>query len=157
MPGKTGNIIPIAPVADKVTGPDLPAPVKMILVAINRLEKGINALARTVQDTSHSVDEYSTESVIVDDILTVTVYPEYDKMAERITSVLVTGPPSTAFSLFLGDRAWIGILTDASGKFQVYGTGLLLGRNDVRQLTSAVAGNWTLELTGFADDRYYAP
>lgn len=229
-------IVPIAPVPAKVPGPDLPPAAKMILVAVNRLEKGINELARTVQDASHSVDEYSTESVTIDNVLALSVFPEYDKMAERVNSVIVTGPPSTAFTLNLGDRSW-DVTTSAQGLFQVMGAGLLLGRNDVRALTvppnpvpaqpavpattaaaqnansypvsvavnangatitavtvngivvgaaagtyvvpaygaiaitytvatptwtwananPAAAGNWTLELTGFADERYYAP
>ena len=236
MAQKNGEIIPIAPVPAKVPGPDLPPAGKMILIAVNRLEKGIAALSRTVQDTSHSVDEYSTESVIADNITSLTVFPEYDKMAERINSVIVTGPPNTAFTLNLGDRSW-DVLTNTQGLFQVMGAGILLARNDTRTLSvsanpvpsqpavpattvatqnangypvsvainangatiSAVtvngvvvgasagtyvvpaygsisisytvavptwvwsnanppaAGNWTLELTGFADERYYAP
>jgi hypothetical protein len=156
VPDNPDIIIPVAPVAAKVPGPDLPPASKMTLVALNRLEKGIAALARTAQDVSHVVDEYSTEPVIADNLLTVTVQPEYDKMAERIESVIVTGPPSTAFTLLLGDRSWF-VLTDARGLFHVPYAGLLLGRNDQRQLSSAVAGNWTLELTGYADERYYAP
>ena len=153
---KAEEIIPIAPVPAKVPGPDIPAPFKLILVALNRLEKGISQLSRTAQNVSHVVDEYSTESVTVDNILTITVFPEYDKMAERINSVIVTGPPSTAFTLNLGDRSW-DVLTGPTGLFQIMGAGLLLARNDNRSLISAVAGNWTLELTGYADERYYAP
>jgi hypothetical protein len=156
MPDNPDVIIPIAPVLAKVSGPDLPPASKMTLVALNRLEKGIAALARTAQDVSHVVDEYSTESVTVDNILTINVFPEYDKMAERIESVIVTGPPSTAFTLTLGDRTWY-VLTNTTGLFHIPYAGLLLARNDVRQLVSATAGNWTLELTGYADERYYAP
>lgn len=148
--------VPIAPVPAKVAGPDLPVAARMVLVAINRLEKGIAALARTAQDISHVVDEYGTESVTADNITTLTVFPEYDKMAERIESVIVTGPPSTAFTLTLGDRTWF-VLTNTTGLFHVPYAGILLARNDVRQLASAVPGNWSLELTGYADERYYAP
>jgi len=149
-------IIPIAPVDAKVTAGESPTPRTVIKTAFERLEKAINGLSRTVRDTSNTVDEYSTESVTADGILTLTVYPEYDKMAERIESVIVTGPPSSAFTLNLGDRSW-DVLTNVNGLFHIPYAGILLARNDTRVLTSAVAGNWTLELTGFADERYYAP
>jgi hypothetical protein len=156
MTKANGTQIPIAPVPAQTGTADIPVGEKYALIAIDRLEKSLGPVSRMIADVSHPVDEYATESVLDGGVTTVTVYPEYDKMAARIECVIVTGPPSTAFSLQLGDRAWT-VLTDASGKFQVFGSGMLLGRNDQRILTSTTPGNWTLELTGFADERYYAP
>lgn len=60
---------------------------------------------------------------------------------------------STPFTLVLGKRSWnlnlppSGILVIAPVKFS-------LGRNDTRLLTSATAGDWGLELSGYADVTY---
>lgn len=67
------------------------------------------------------------------------------------------GPQSTAtftssFTLQLGDRTW-PLVMPTSGFLTITPTGLILGRNDVRQLTSTIAGQWTLELMGHCDDR----
>ena len=156
MTKANGTQIPIAPVPVTTGTAEISVPERYSLIALNRLEKVLGPLSRAIADVSHPVDEYATESVLQGGVTTVTVYPEYDKMAARIECVIVTGPPSTAFTLQLGDRAW-NVLTDISGKFQVFGSGMLLGRNDTRVLTSTTPGNWTLELTGFADERYYAP
>jgi hypothetical protein len=155
MAGRNGETIPIAPVAAKVRLQDLPPSDRYLLIALNRLEKQFGPVVRKIRDVSKPVDEYSTESVVIDNVTTVTVFPEYTHMAERIESVIVTGPASTAFTLTLGDRSW-DVLTNVSGLFQILGAGLLMSFNDTRSLVSATAGNWTLELTGFADERYFA-
>lgn len=67
-----------------------------------------------------------------------------------------TGPQLTAasgFTLQLGDRTW-SLTLPATG-FLVIGApiGLILARNDVRQLTTLISGQWTLELMGHCDDR----
>lgn len=227
-----GPVVPIIPQVPHTGLADLPASAKMLLVALSRIEKAVSPLARGLIDLSHTVDEYSTEASTVDNLVSFQVFPEYDKFAERIDGVIVTGPPNAPFTLALGDRTW-NVLTDSKGLFQVVHAGILLARNDLRVLTAtgpatpnfpatgvdvfnpysypvefflnangatittvtvngvaitsptnfyvippygtvAVAytggtpswqwtliagltGNWTLELTGFADERYYAP
>lgn len=140
MAERNGEIIPIAPVAAKVSLKDLPAAERYILIALNRLEKQLGPVVRKIRDVSRPVDEYSTESVLIDNITTVSVFPEYTHMAERIESVIVTGPPSTAFTLTLGDRVW-DVLTNTSGLFEIHGAGLLMSFNDARLLTATVTAN----------------
>lgn len=136
--------------------PDSPLPVadKYHLVALNRIHREIAAMSRKLASEVRLVDEYSIVGGYTGvGELIVEVQPQFDTMNELIQSVIVTGPASTAFTLQLGDRNW-SVLTDASGRLEFTNIGLLLGRNDRRLLTSAMAGNWTLELMGRADERY---
>jgi hypothetical protein len=137
MAGKP--IVPIAPVPAKVPDVDIPTPTKYLLVALTRLERILGPLSRRIADVTKPVDEYSTESVTTDNLTTVTVYPEYDKAAERIEAIIVTGPPSAPFSLQLGDRNW-DALTDVTGLFHASGLGILLSRGDDRILTATGTG-----------------
>jgi hypothetical protein len=119
-----------------------------------RIERNLGAIARKISDRTKPVDEYEVNAVYsaAESLTTVEVLPQFE-ISELITSVLVTGPPSTAFTLMLGDRQF-GLLTDASGKLTLAPVGFLLDRSMRRVLTSATAGNWTLELMGHADARY---
>lgn len=130
-------------------------PERFVVIALSRIHKNLGKLARGMDDKSRPVDEYQVNAVysVSEQISTVEVLPQFDMIAERITSVLVTGPPATAFTLQLGDRSF-SLLTDTSGRLILSRTGFMLSRNDRRILTSSTAGNWTLELFGFADERY---
>lgn len=81
------------------------------------------------------------------------VLPQYDTISERITSILVTGPPNSPVTLTIGNRA-LDVMTDGQGKFALPFISMLLTRNDRRLLNSPVPGNWTLELMGYADARF---
>jgi hypothetical protein len=131
--------VPIAPVPARVPNVDIPVPTKYVLVALNRLEKILGPLGRKVEDITKPVDECSTQPVFADNLTTVTVFPEYDKVAARVETVIVTGPPSSPFTLQLGDRNW-DVATDVKGLFLVTGAGILLSRGDIRKLTATGNG-----------------
>jgi len=158
MPDDPDVIIPVDKAASVTRNAEKPVRPEYILVALEHVRREANAIARKIADITKPVDEYSTGQLWdeVQSTLTVKLTPQFDKSSERIECVIVTGPPSTAFTLTLGDRVW-NVLTDASGKFVVEHTGILLDRNDLRYLVSTTPGNWTLELTGFADERYFTP
>lgn len=65
-----------------------------------------------------------------------------------LTPLTVNALPS--FSLQLGKRYWT-LLLPASGILPIAPVRFSLGRNDVRQLTSSVPGDWSLELCGYAN------
>lgn len=127
---------------------------KSQLVALARIERALQIIARKLVSQSKYVDEYQIVggySAISTAI--VEVQPQYDTLNELITSILVTGPASTAFTLQVGDRNW-GLTTDTRGLAVIAPVAMMLGRNDRRLLTSLTPGNWTLELMGNADERY---
>jgi hypothetical protein len=70
-----------------------------------------------------------------------------------ITNFRVITVSQPLFNLQLGDRVW-SLTLPASGILVMSDVNILLGRNDRRVLTSSLPGEWTLELTGFADNRY---
>jgi hypothetical protein len=74
-------------------------------------------------------------------------------MPEKIISVLVAGPPAAAVTLILGDRN-IPLIIPAAGILPIGPLGMILGRNDPRQLVSATPGTYFLELMGWADSRF---
>jgi hypothetical protein len=158
MPDNPRVIVPLDTRPEKVHDVDIPTAQKYMLVALNRLEKILGPLSRKVADITKPVDEYSITGIYnqVTSLNEITVFPQFDKSAERISYVLVTGPPTTAFTLTLGNRTW-NVLTDATGTWQVHGAGIMLDKNDSRILQSATAGDWSLELCGFADERFYTP
>lgn len=160
--GSGGNVSRVKPhmisprVAEPVSVPDLESepPQKFHLIALMRIERQLQAIARRIASSVRVVDEYSIVGAYLGDSDTsVEVQPEYDTMPELITAVLVTGPVSTTFTLQLGNRNW-NLATTANGFCLISPIGILLTRNDRRILTSATAGNWTLELTGRADERF---
>jgi hypothetical protein len=79
--------------------------------------------------------------------------PIYDMMPEKIESIIVSGPAAAAATLTLGDRQ-MPLIMPASGIVVIAPVAILLGRNDVRQLASAVPGIWFVELMGIADKRF---
>lgn len=150
-----GGVIPVrnAPTVQVLDSEMRPIENYMV-VAVSRIQKLLAGLARQLQDFTKPVDEYSIvssytpagESVIE-------VLPTYDTLNEKIESIIVTGPVTTAFTLQIGDRTWT-MSTDATGKVIIAPVALLLSRNDRRILTSVTSGNWNLELMGHADERF---
>lgn len=125
-----------------------------MIVAVSRIQKMLQGLSRQLQDLTKPVDEYSiVGGYSASNENTVEVLPTYDSINEKIDSIIITGPVTTAFTLQLGDRNWT-MSTDATGKVIIAPVGIMLSRNDRRILTSVTAGNWTLELMGYADERY---
>lgn len=125
-----------------------------MIVAVSRIQKLLAGLARQLQDFTKPVDEYSiVSSYTPAGEATIEVLPTFDTVNERIESIIVTGPVTTAFTLQLGDRTWT-MSTDATGKVVIAPVAILMSRNDRRILTSATNGNWNLELMGHADERF---
>lgn len=125
-----------------------------VIVAMARIQRIMAGLARQLEDRTKLVDEYSVvQEYVTNNILVVEVLPTFDTIGEKIESVIITGPVTTAFTLQLGDRYW-SMSTDATGKCLLAPVAILLGRNDRRILTGVSAGNWNLELMGIADERY---
>jgi hypothetical protein len=114
----------------------------------------MGAISRAIDDRTKPVDEYQTTSDYMGvGVTQIEVLRQFDRIAERITSIVVTGPPTTAFTLTLGDR-FLNLTTDASGKIVLAPISMLLNDSDRRLLNSTTNGNWSLELMGWADERY---
>ena len=138
---------------EPLEAPDIDeAPNQYIVKGLLKLHEQANNLARMADDRSRPVDEYRVQTLVPDSELTITVQPQYDYMPERIESVIVTGPAG-AVTLQLGDRTW-ALTIPASGILVIAPVSFLLSRNDYRQLTSATPGDYSLELMGWADERY---
>lgn len=150
-----GTVLPTrkAPVVE-VPYEEVEPSTKYLLTALARIHRALQGIARQAEDLTRPVDEYQIVGGYtgVGDSL-VETQPQFDTMNERIESIIITGPVTTVFTLQLGDRNW-SMSTDATGKVIIAPVAILLGRNDRRLLTSATAGNWTLELMGHADKRF---
>lgn len=70
-----------------------------------------------------------------------------------ITAVPVSnfGQSTPEFTLALGSHVWNNLALPASGILVVAPVAIPLSRSAPRQLTSATAGDWTLELMGYAE------
>ena len=111
-------------------------------------------IARQAENRSHPVDEYNTVPLAGGSTGTLlTIMPTYEYMPEKIESILVSGPAAATATLSLGDRQ-LPLIVPASGIIVIAPVAIILGRNDVRQLASAVAGIWFVELMGIADARF---
>jgi len=120
---------------------------------LTNLVRSLSALSGLIQDESHRVDEYQVMSLTGDPTNnTIQLQPDFDTYPEIIEAVVVTGPVTTNFTLNLGKRAWF-LNTFADGLVLISPLKLSMDRNDIRLLTSAQAGNWSLELMGYADIR----
>jgi hypothetical protein len=143
--------------AEEAGVPDTPKlpPQQYVLITMARMHANLAKLMRAQDDNSRPVDEYQINATYnaADDTTNVEVQPQFDTCSERITGILITGPASTAFTLQLGDRSF-NVLTDPEGRWHIMGTAFMLSRNDRRILTSTTNAEWTLELFGYADERF---
>lgn len=119
----------------------------------DRIVRSLVGLTRYFEDKSRPVDEYQPTPSSTEVQGTVTVQPQFDVMAERITSVMLWGPAAATGVLTLGDCA-IPIVIPATGVMVLGPLGLLLERDDPRSLTLSPAGDIGLRLMGWADVRY---
>lgn len=111
-------------------------------------------LAKSIENRANAVDEYNSAAVTgAASSIAVVVQPTYEYMPEKIESIVITGPPSAAVTLQLGDRIW-QLVIPATGILPIGYVALILGRTDARILTPAAAGVYTLELMGIADRRF---
>src|SRR5437870_1296602 len=88
-----------APVVE-VLNTEIEPNTKYLLVALTRIHKALGPIARGITDLTKQVDEYSiVGSGGSSNVSTVEVLPVFDTLSELITSILVTGPVTTAFTL----------------------------------------------------------
>lgn len=122
--------------------------------AVTRFDRSLSDLTTLIEDTSHRVDEFQNlPTTGAPNVTQIQTFPDYDIYAEIIESVVVTGPAGTAYTLQLGKRIWT-LQMPAAGIYVIAPLKLSLDRDDARILTSNTAGDWTLELMGYADIRY---
>jgi hypothetical protein len=114
------------------------------------LRNSLGTLARLIENRGYPVDEYNTGTG-TGTVLSLT--PTYEYMPERIESVIITGPPSSIIIVQLGDRTW-NLVIPASGVLPIAPLGVILGRSDIRQLTAASSGQYTMELMGYGQRRF---
>jgi hypothetical protein len=125
-----------------------------IAAGMLELREALGKLARQTENRSNPVDEYNTASLSGGaTTAVVTLQPIYEYMPEKIISVLVAGPPAASVTLILGDRQ-LPLILPPSGILPIGPLGMILGRNDPRQLVSATPGAYFLELMGWADARF---
>lgn len=119
-----------------------------------QLQEALGEIARQTENRGNPVDEYNTCSITgAATESTLTVLPTYEFMPEKIVGVIVSGTPSTAVTIILGDRQW-PVIIPATGILIIAPIAIILGRNDIRQLTSVTPGQFFLELMGYADKRF---
>lgn len=124
--------------------------------ALEAVLREMRGVSRLVEDKSRRVDEYRPQTLAAETTSSVTGLPQFERMPELITSILIVGPATTAFTMQLGKRVW-PLTTNASGFVLIAPVAILLDYDSPRQLTSATAGEWAFELMGEADARYATP
>ena len=117
---------------------------------MTRTARNLDRIAQWYGNQARLVEEFGGESIeLATGETQLTVVPDYEPANERITSVLVTGPVTTAFVLELGAR-YMALSTDATGKCLLAPVGFTLTPTSKRLLTTAVPGSWFLQLSGYA-------
>lgn len=119
---------------------------------LTSLISALGDIASIAADKTHRVDEVSTQSLNAS-VTQIQWQAEWDIYDEIITSVLVTGPVTSSFTLQLGSRFW-NLSTDATGKVLIAPVQIRMKRTSFRQLTAGTPGAWTVELMGYADMGY---
>lgn len=119
-----------------------------------QLQEALGEIARQTENRGNPVDEYNTTPITgASTESALTVLPTYEYWPEKIVGVIVSGPPTVAVTIILGDRQWPVIIPPA-GILVIAPIAIILGRNDDRKLTSATPGQFFLELMGYADARF---
>jgi hypothetical protein len=142
------------PVSDKTTDTEK-SDAQFIALGLLRLKESLDEIARQVENRAKIVDEYNTASLGGGEgtETTVTLFPTYDFMPEKIESIIATGPPAASAVITLGDRQW-PVVFPATGVIVIAPVALMLSRTDTRSLVAGAAGQFSLELMGVADKRY---
>ena len=154
------------PTLDHTTDQEKKQTAQFIENVLNRLWNSLDRVNQQIFDSSRPIDTYRPQTLAGDSETLLIIQPSYSQ--DRIENIIITGPvtasPATVgplFTLQLGGRVWnlalpvTGILTIPCAT--IPGSGIELNQDDVRTLTSAVAGDWAVELIGHADIRYNRP
>lgn len=128
---------------------------EFVAAGLLHLQEVLGKLSRVIENRSNPVDEYNTATLSggTGSAALVTLQPTYDQMNEKIVSAIVAGPPAAQVTLILGDRQ-IPLVIPAAGIIPIGPLGMILGRNDTRQLVAQSPGSYFLELMGWADKRF---
>lgn len=129
-------------------------PMKFIALALTHLQRQFKRMAIAIEDRSMAVDEYQSQTLVGPITNQINLQAQYET-GERITSIIVVGPAGTA-TVVLGDRV-MPLTIPASGILVIAPISIFIGRDDIRQLTTATPGQINLILGGFADTRGIAP
>lgn len=132
-----------------------PLPEPWLEEMMKRFAMSISDLSSLIENRSHTVDEYRVQSLNGETTTQITLLPDYDMFDEIIESIIVTGPTTggIAFTLQLGKRAW-NLQLPSSGILVISPVRVNLSRDANRFLTTSTAGDWSVELMGYADIRY---
>lgn len=123
---------------------------KYVALGLVALHKALGDLANRIDDFSRPFDEYAPQTLSPEAENTILLQPQWE-VSERVEEILITGPAG-AVTIQLGDRLWT-LTIPAAGFLLIAPVAIYLERNDVRQLTATVAGQFTFELMGHADAR----
>lgn len=127
-------------------------PMRYIALALIRLKEQLDTLANKAIDQGRPFDQYNVQEVgVAQAIGQITLSPSYE-VEERVESIIITGPAAATVTLQLGDRIW-SLIIPSTGMFEVDGIAVILGRDDIRQMTMGTPGQFSLELMGHADSR----
>jgi hypothetical protein len=135
-----GAILPTRNAFDPIV-PDTEAdvtslPEHYLEYVMTRATRNLDRIAQWYGNQARLVEEFageSAETATGESVLT--AIPDYEPSNERITSVLVTGPPSTPFVLELGSR-YMSLATDATGKCLLAPVAFTLTPQSKRLLTA---------------------
>lgn len=126
---------------------------EFIAAGMLELREALGEIARQAENRGNPVDEYNSAPITgAATASVVTVSATYEYMPEKIESILVGGPAG-AVTLQLGDRV-LPLAIPVAGILVIAPVAIMLGRNDLRQLSAATPGIYFLELMGVADRRF---
>jgi hypothetical protein len=119
--------------------------------ALTRILRSLDLIAAMLPDLTRIVEESAGDSTLneITGETQLNCIAQFEPASELITSVLVVGPPSTAFTLQLGNRQ-MTMTTDTTGKVLLAPVAFILKPSNIRQLTSTTSGAWFMDLSGHA-------
>lgn len=127
-------------------------PIEYIAKAFAQMQRHLQDIVKGEVDETKVFDEYLAQGLAGYATSAITIQPTYE-YTERVEAIIITGPAG-AVTLQLGDRGPWSLTIPAAGILVIAPVAIYLGRNDIRSLTAASAGDFTLELMGHADTRW---
>jgi hypothetical protein len=150
-----GHRHPLAGITPLGTGTaDEPAEISntRLMEMTHELTRSVERMARNIQDKSRRVDEKRVQTLAADSETQVILTPQFERLGEIIEAIIVGGSPAATCTVKLGERVW-NLTIPATGILVIAPVGITLDYEDDRFLISTTAGEWFLELTGYADVR----
>lgn len=131
----------------ETTDIDVAPEAKWMLNTLARLYGELKNLSKIVEDRTKPVDEFTPQTTMSTE-LTLEIQPTYE-IPVRVTSILVTGPAGQTVTVTVGPRNWT-VVIPASGVLVIAPISMIVNREDHRTITATVAGDYSLELMGWA-------